>query len=239
MDSWLPALRIPRIAFAHRGARAHAPENTLDAFQLGLRLGANGLESDAWLTRDGEVVLVHDGLVGGTLRKQAIASLARAQLPAHIPTLADLYATCGTSYELSLDLKDPATVRAVLDVARAAGEGAEERLWLCHEDWELVASWRELSDAAKLVDSTRLKRMALGPERRAAQLRAAGIDAVNLRQTDWSGGLVALFHRFERYALAWDAQHERVIRELLAAGIDGVYSDHVDRLVAAFEAAPT
>jgi len=34
------------IAFAHRGARAYARENTLDAFQLGLRLGATGLESD-------------------------------------------------------------------------------------------------------------------------------------------------------------------------------------------------
>ena len=54
---------VPPIGFAHRGARAHAPENTLEAFALALRLGATGLESDAWLTADGEVVLDHDGVV--------------------------------------------------------------------------------------------------------------------------------------------------------------------------------
>lgn len=235
MDTWLPALRRPRIAFAHRGARAHAPENTLEAFRLALRLGANGLESDAWLTADGEVVLVHDGHLGGSLRKRPLSTLSRARLPAHVPTLDELYAECGTGFELSLDIKDPAAITGVLGVARAAGGGAEERLWLCHPDWELLATWRASSDAAKLVDSTRLKAMAQGPERRAAQLRSAGIDAVNLRQDDWSGGLAALFHRFDRYAFGWDAQHERVIRALLAAGLDGVYSDHVDRLVSAFD----
>ena len=43
--------------------------------------------------------------------------------------------------------------------------------------------------------------------------------------------MVALYHRFRRVALGWDAQHERVIRSLLESGIDGVFSDHVDRMV--------
>ena len=61
----LPSLvRAARSAFAHRGARAHAPENTIEAFALALRLGATGLESDVWLTADGEAVLDHDGSVG-------------------------------------------------------------------------------------------------------------------------------------------------------------------------------
>jgi len=234
VDTRLPALRSPRIAFAHRGARAHARENTLEAFRLALRLGANGLESDAWLTADGEVVLDHDGQVGGPLRKRPISSLPRARLPAHVPALAELYDACGTDFELSLDVKDPAAAPAVVAVARAAGGQAEQRLWLCHHDWELVARWRELSDAVNLVDSTRLKDLPQGPERRAAQLAGAGIQAVNLRQDEWSGGLVALFHRFDRYAFAWDAQHERIIRQLLDAGVDGIYSDHVDRLASVF-----
>ena len=62
MSPRLPPLRSPQLLFAHRGARAHAPENTLEAFTLGLRLGANGLESDVWLTADGQAVLDHDGL---------------------------------------------------------------------------------------------------------------------------------------------------------------------------------
>ena len=40
------------------------------------------------------------------------------------------------------------------------------------------------------------------------------------------------FHRFGVHTFGWDAQFERIIGALLDMGIDGVYSDHVDRLVA-------
>ena len=56
--------------FGHRGARAHAPENTLESFALALRLGATGLESDVWLTADGVPVLDHDGVVQGSLAER-------------------------------------------------------------------------------------------------------------------------------------------------------------------------
>jgi len=230
MPSRLPSLRTPPIGFAHRGARAHAPENTLEAFQLALRLGATGLESDIWLTSDGVPVLDHDGVVGGRLgRRRSIVDLDRAALPAHIPTLETLFAECGTTYELSLDVKNPNALEPILAVARAAG--CAERLWLCHHEWQLVASWRTQARDARLVDSTRLRTMRSGPERRAAELANAGIDAVNLHHSDWTGGLTTLFHRFDVLAFGWDAQQERVLDELLDMGIDGVYSDHVDRLV--------
>ena len=45
---------------AHRGASGHAPENTLAAFQKGLELGANMLELDIHMSRDGELVVIHD-----------------------------------------------------------------------------------------------------------------------------------------------------------------------------------
>src|SRR5688500_3211069 len=111
-----PLLRPP-IGFAHRGARAHAPENTLEAFQLARKLGATGLESDVWLTADGIPVLDHDGKV----RRRSIGRFARADLPEHIPTLAELWGTCGTDFHLSLDVKDPEAAGPVLTVARDAG----------------------------------------------------------------------------------------------------------------------
>lgn len=224
----LPSLRPP-VAFAHRGARAHAPENTLEAFRLALRLGADGLESDAWLTADGEAVLDHDGSFGGRLRRRRIAAVPRDELPAHIPSLDELYEACGTGFELSLDLKDLAAAEAVLAVARRH-PGAEARLWLCHPDLEAVVGLRERSELARLVHSTRLSRLTDGVERHAADLAAAGVDALNLHHSDWTGGHVTVLHRFGRYALGWDAQFDRVIGELLAMGIDGIYSDHVDRL---------
>jgi glycerophosphoryl diester phosphodiesterase len=229
-------LRRPPIGFGHRGARAHAPENTIESFQLALRLGATGLESDVWLTQDGVPVLDHDGVQRrrGKGRKHAIAKLTRDELDPTVPTLAELYEKCGTDYELSLDIKDNGAAAAVIEAARAA-PGAEERLWLCHGDWERVATWRELSPSAHLVDSTRIRRIKEGPERRAANLAEAGIDAINLHASDWTGGLTTLFHRFERLAFGWDAQHERVLLALLAMGIDAVYSDHVDRMMQALE----
>jgi glycerophosphoryl diester phosphodiesterase len=228
-------LRRPPIGFAHRGARAHAPENTLEAFQLALRLGATGLESDVWLTEDGLAVLDHDGIVRIGARRRPIARVPRDKLPPHIPSLAELYDACGTGFDLSLDVKDAAALPEVLRVAREAGADAAGRLWLCHDDWELLATWRSADPDAHLVDSTRLKRIKEGPERRAATLAEVGIDAVNLHYTDWTGGLTTLFHRFKRLAFGWDAQHEWVLRELLAKGIDGIYSDHVDRMRDALE----
>lgn len=229
MSPTYESLDGPAVLFAHRGARAHAPENTIEAFTLGLRLGATGLESDVWLTADGVAVLDHDGVVGGLLRRKQIGQLDRADLPDHIPSLAELYEACGTDYELSLDVKDPAVIDEVLRVA--ADAGAPERLWLCHPDIDLLSEWRERDRAIKLVNSTRMAVLEHGAERRAAQLRERDIDALNLHHSEWSAGTVALLHRFRRRCFGWDAQHLRVISALLDMGIDGVYSDHVDRLV--------
>ena len=230
-----PRLLTPPIAFAHRGARAQAPENTIEAFTLARRLGATGLESDAWLSADGEVVLDHDGRVGGWLRRRPFATINRSRLPAHVPTLEQLYAEVGTDLHLSLDIKDADAGPSVIEIARA--HGASDRLWMCHPDWTTVASWRDLHPEVKLVDSTRRSRMDRGPEVRAAQLAEAGVDAVNLHHSDWTGGMVTLFHRFELACFGWDAQLPRHLASLLDMGIDGVYSDHVDRMMAAVSAA--
>src|SRR4051812_14956396 len=96
----MDSLQHPPIAFAHRGARAHSPENTLDAFKLARKLGATGLESDVWVTADGEVVLDHDGVVRAGMRRRAIRDVNRSSLPSHIPTLAELYESVGTELPL-------------------------------------------------------------------------------------------------------------------------------------------
>src|SRR4051812_4977761 len=154
----MDSLLRPPIAFAHRGASAHAPENTLEAFTLALRLGATGLESDAWCTADGEVVLDHDGVVRVGLRRRRIPEVPRSALPESIPSLDELYDACGTDVEVSLDVKHPEAAAAIVGVARAAGGEAPGRLWLCTPRWEEAASWRELDPDVRLVDSTRLRR---------------------------------------------------------------------------------
>jgi glycerophosphoryl diester phosphodiesterase len=232
----LPSLIDPPILFAHRGAKAYAPENTIQAFALALKLGATGLESDVWLTADGEVVCDHDGLARvGRMKRRPIGELRRSQLPAHIPTLAEVIDACGDAYHLSLDLKGGLIVGpAAIAVVREVAPTLMPRLWLCSPSLSVVEPLRSVDTDVRLVDSPRVTDLREGPERRAARLAASGIDGINLPGVDWTGGLVALFHRFDRTAFSWGLQFEHQLRPALRMGVDGVYSDYVDRMVEAY-----
>jgi glycerophosphoryl diester phosphodiesterase len=225
--------RIPPIGFAHRGARTERRENTIDAFSWALAEGATGLESDAWITSDGAIVLNHDGVTGPLWRRRAISTRPRSALPDHIASLEELFDECGTDYELSLDLKDPAALEATVRIAQEAG--AAERLWLCHDDWKLMAGWKPLTGDAHLVDSTSVSRMTQGVAARARALHDAGIDALNLHRSQWDATVLGEVHAVGVLAFAWDAQCPGEITRLLELGIDGLYSDHVGRLMAAIK----
>jgi glycerophosphoryl diester phosphodiesterase len=222
------------ITFAHRGARSERPENTLAAFARALELGARGLESDAWLAADGEVVLVHDDKVRKGLKRISVRESDSATLAAcSVPRLADLYAELGTGFELSIDCKHGGAARPMIEVARAAGPDAPGRLWLCSPRLELLSGLREEAPDVKLVHSPGRGGVApVAMERHTADLAARGVDALNLHHTDWTLGTVTLAHRFGLRAFAWDTQEARNILAVLRMGIDGLYCDRVDRMVA-------
>jgi glycerophosphoryl diester phosphodiesterase len=225
-----PSLLDPPIGFAHRGARAHALENTLEAFTLALRLGATGLETDIWLTRDGVPVLDHDGVVRRRGRTRPIAGVDRAALPSYIPTLEEFIPVCGPTTHVAIDVKDVAAGPLIIHTVRAQRPELLPRVWLCSPDLASLAALRAVDPQVRLVNSTRLDRMREGPERRAATLREEQIDGVNLHHSEWTGGLTVLFHRFQRVCFAWDLQHEHLLRATLDLGMDGVFSDWVDRM---------
>ncbi len=200
----------------------------MEAFRLAVRLGATGLESDVWCTADGTPVLDHNGMIGRWPRRKAISTINLGQVPTTIPTLATLLSEVEAGLAISLDVKDPAAATPVVELATA--HETTGRLWLCHPNYEIVASWRDLDPQVHLVHSTSVDRISTSLERHAAELVSAGIDGVNLPEAEWSAGLVKLFRRFELACLGWDAQHRRQIDRLLALGLDGIYGDHVDRL---------
>lgn len=90
--------------FAHRGASGYAPENTLEAFALAEKQGAQGIELDVQLTKDGEVVVIHDETIDrvstgkGAVRDYTLEELRRFSFHNHkkgyegipIPTLKEL-----------------------------------------------------------------------------------------------------------------------------------------------------
>jgi glycerophosphoryl diester phosphodiesterase len=224
------------IAFAHRGASGHAPENTREAFSLAIAMGATGLESDAWLAADGAVVLVHDRTIQRAGRAIEVTRTTSTALAAHgVPTLAALYAELEAGgradIALSLDLEDPAVVEPVIEVAERAGAAAS--LWACHDDPGLLAEMRIRSAEVRLVCSTRPPRVEGGIPAFIDRLAALHLDALNMHWRDWTPALVEHCHAAGLRAFGWDAQDRPAMDRLLQFGVDGLYSDFPDRLVAA------
>ena len=197
-------------------------------------MGANGLESDAWLTADQCAVLDHDGVHRGRVRRQSFSSVLRDNLASHIPSFRDLVELAPTTCHLSIDLKDFSVLDALIADALSAGFSLE-RLWLCHYDIDKVLEMKHRYPEVRVVDSTRLSKIKEGIEKRAALLAEHNIDALNMHVSDWSGGLVTLLHRFEVLAFGWDAQFEPILETSFRMGLDAVYSDHVDRLVDVYQ----
>ena len=222
----------PPWLFAHRGARAHERENTMAAFRLAVKLGATGLESDVWLTNDGVAVLDHDGVVGRRWRQRSIADVASTALPDHMPTLAELAELAVThNMALSLDVKNPSAYETVQRTIVEVSPELLRRSYICCENFAVLCEVAPQLPDMLLVDSSRFASLKNGPERRLAQLKELGVTALNMHHSDWNGGLVTLAHRFERLAFAWDVQFEHQLTTTVRMGIDGVYSDWVDRMV--------
>lgn len=222
---------VPILFFA-AGARSRSQSPSIDAFRDALAAGATGLHATAWTTADGVTVLHEHSRLGG-LRRRGISETDSASLPPAIPRLSELYGACEEPPHVVVDAANAHIAAAVRDAALAVSPQAATRLWIAHTDWEELARWRQRWGDVRLVNRSALRAFRQGPERRAAQLSEGGIDAVELPHTDWTGGLIALFHRFGRRAFASGAEHERVARELVRMGIDGMAGEHVERMVAA------
>lgn len=215
------------LAFAHRGAPTRGVrENTLPAFRAALDAGVDALESDVWLTADGVPVLEHDGALGPHWNRRRLREMRADELPDWLPTLAELYRELGTGFSLSLDLKDPDGAAAVLAVADDAG--ATSRLWLCAELPALEAC-RRRSAEVRLANSTRLRGRTTAPLVR--RLADAGVDALNLREPEWTPVRVEMTHTVGLAAFAWDVQTTAVLDRVLGDGCDAVYSDSVPLLL--------
>ena len=91
--------------WAHRGASAYAPENTLEAFRMGAEQGADGVELDVQLSKDGQLVVIHDETIDrvsdghGYVRDYTLEELKKfvfnkthpEYADARIPTLGEVY----------------------------------------------------------------------------------------------------------------------------------------------------
>lgn len=237
------------VCYAHRGARAHAPENTLAAFTLAFELGAEGIECDVQRSRDGRLVIIHDATVDrttdgtGAVAEQRFEELralnagVRFHRRQMIPTLdetLDLVARRGGELNLEIKGESPeetlATAEAVEPALRALDEERRARV--------LVSSFEH---AAVALLKARLPwlRVALlyGDEWRERELiapaLALGAEAIHPGVGLVTPELVRRAHEAGLRVNVWTANRRGVIRRLIALGVDGLFSDYPERVVAA------
>jgi len=108
------------LVFGHRGAMAGAPMNTLAAFELARAEGADGIELDVQLSRDGQLVVIHDATVDATTdgsgtvadltwaemkRLDAGSWFADAFVGETIPTLDEVFDAVGNAMYINIEIK--------------------------------------------------------------------------------------------------------------------------------------
>ena len=220
------------LGFAHRGAPHHRRlQNTLPAFRRAIDAGATAIESDVAVTADGVPVLVHPGVI--TRIRRPVSRLTRAQLPAWVPSLEDVYRECGLHLDIALDMGAPGAADDVVSIARE--HGVLSRLWLTYWRLDVVARWRRRYPEVRLVYPVLLLRRRDRAARLIA-LRDAGVDAVNLFHRSCRPAVVADIHDAGMLAFAWGARNGDAAARALGRGADGVFCDDIDGMVAAVAA---
>ncbi|MEJ8660063.1 glycerophosphodiester phosphodiesterase [Streptomyces sp. MS1.AVA.4] len=213
----------------HRGDPYVARENTLPSLRAAIERGADAVEVDVRLTRDGVPVLLHDD----TLKRlwghdRPLARLTHGQLTeltyGAVPTLREALISVG-SHRLMLDLPgaDEAAVRAIVDTVRECGAG--ERVYYTGGPVGMFAV-RDADPHAEIA----LTWSTLAPP------RPVLLGALRPRWLNYRFGLVSreLADRIhgDGYLLSvWTADSRGTMRRLVGRGVDSITTNRVDALV--------
>jgi glycerophosphoryl diester phosphodiesterase len=208
---------------AHRGSSHAEIENTLPAFERAIREGADFVEFDVQLSADGIPVVFHDAELDrltplrGLLRRRAAAELQEAG----IPTLDQVLDVVAGRIGVMAELKNPHLYRALRFVERVVPR-------LGRDDIVLSFQQRALLETLRLQPRQRvIQHVGLGVSIRAAAGYAWGVGFENRRAT--TRGLTRA-QRLGLVTTVYTVNDETRMRELVALGVDGLFTDLPVRL---------
>jgi len=233
---------LPRpFVIAHRGASAHAPENTISAFQLAIDQGADAIELDVQLTADKKVVVFHDfyldRITNGTGALRAYSLKEIQQLNASyafglafseekIPTLEEVFQIFGKNIFYNIELKYsgfpfdslPAATAEVINKYKLH----DQVLISSFNPYALVRIEKSLPDLAKGLLLSSLTIVDLLPLF-APFLRR--IISIHIPYTPVSIRKVDSIHQLQKLALCYTINHPEEIHSFLKSGFDGFFTD--------------
>ena len=230
------------VIFAHRGASAHAPENTLAAFELALAQNADAIELDVKLSADGRVVVIHDPTVDRTtgshgrvkdLSFQELQSLDAGSFFSEkyrgekIPSLEEVFETVGKRTFINVELTNYTTPRDALveTVCMLVKEFGLERRVLFSS---FFAS--NLSKARAYLPETPRGLLAfggfLGAWARSFGFNFGKYRALHPYIEDVSVQQVQRVHRLNRRIHVWTVNAAQDMRRLFHWSVDGIFTDH-------------
>ena len=224
------------LCFGHRGALAHAPENTLKGVERGVALGADWIEIDVQLCADGRAVVIHDRrLERCTSGRGLVADTPWAALRAldagdgeRIPLLDEVFECVGGRAGLNVEIKGPGAAPEVVRVARrwVARGWPAERLLLSSFDH------RQLADVRRLAPELGVGVLLAGvPLDLAACAEALGARSVNLSVDFLDAALIEDARRRALRVYVYTVNELDDIDRCRRLGVDGVFSDYPERVV--------
>jgi glycerophosphoryl diester phosphodiesterase len=252
------------INIAHRGGAGIAPENTLEGFREGLRVGAGVLELDVHTTADGHVVVIHDPAVDrttdgtGEVREMPLAEIKRLDAGyrftrddggtfpfrgqgLRIPTLEEVYDEF-TEVPINVEIKGerPGIEEAVWRIIEEAG--AEDRTLVVSENTPTIRRFREVSggrvatasSSAEMISFYLLSRLGLSRSARPRYQALQGPETYHGLRIVTPGFIRAAHGQGLRIDV-WTIDSEADMRRLLGYGVDGIMTDRPDVLAKLLE----
>ena len=232
------------LVFAHRGASGYAPENTLEAFQLAVDMGAQGIELDVHLTRDGEIVVAHDERIDRVsdgigrindmmlrdLKKHKFNTVHPEYTDAKMPTLREVYELLlPTGLNINVELKNSVIAYAGLEgkcLNLAAEMGMEDRVFYSSFNHYSLLRVKKLNPGA--VCGLLYGGCLINPWEYAANLK---VDALHPHYSELS--LVPdecdKAHALGLKVNTWTVNDERSMRMVIDAGADAMITNYPDR----------
>lgn len=229
------------IVFGHRGARGHAPENTLPSIELALAQGADWIEIDVQMA-DGEAWVIHDATLDRTTdHTGAVAAASREQLlacdagnGARIPTLAQVMDCVAGRARLNIELKGKGTAGFV---AAAVGNRVQEggASW---DDFSVSSFHHGWLQAVRTLEpEIPIGALFLGvPVDLAASAEALGARAVHLGLDFLDPAMIDDAHERGMAVHVYTVNAEDDLRRMAELGVDGVFTDYPDRARTLFPA---